>query len=442
MKSTIPSQAPLASNMSSTSQPKWIGCPINIIGLGVGAGTGPALGESAQAALHNADWVVGAEHQLEKVSGYQTKGEKIPYPSPFSGLAEWLFKHQQQRIVLLASGDPLYYGLGDWLGRTVGREQLVFHANISSIQAAFHQLGLPWQSSETITLHGRPLASLRARVQPGKLYAVLTDQHSHPAAIAHELIDCQFEQSLLWVCEDLGGKAQQIRSFHVDDPKLTSETFHPLHVTIIQCQGSGGLLPTFPGIEDALFETGKAPGKGLITKKEVRLAILSQLAPKAGDIGWDIGAGCGSVAIEWARWNPNGTVFAVENNAERLSYCSANQTTFGVVNNLHIIDGTAPDACDSLPDPDAVFIGGSGGQLEQILNTALSRLKPAGKVVASAVTETTKATLIQFAEQTPASVSVEWSQIALSRGDSIAGQLVMRPQLPVTLLTLTKGVES
>lgn len=171
----------------------------------------------------------------------------------------------------------------------------------------------------------------------------------------------------------------------------------------------------------------------------MRLAILSQLAPKAGDIGWDIGAGCGSVAIEWARWNPFGKVFAIENSEERLTYCGINQAKFGVVNNLDIITGTAPDACDSLPDPDAVFIGGSGGHLTEILSIAINRLKPSGRIVASAVTETTKATLVQFAESLPKSISVEWTQIALSRCGSVANQLVMRPQLPVMLLTLTKG---
>ncbi len=427
--------------MNTLSPLQWSGPPIQVVGLGVGSESGPQLGHIALAALADADWIVGAAHQLEKVARYKLKGEQIPYPSPFATLSEWLIEHQHQRIVLLGSGDPLYYGLGDWLVRTVGREQLIFHANISSIQAAFHQLGLPWQDAEIISLHGRPLTSIRARIQPNRWYAALTDQHSHPSAIAKELIECQFEQSTLWVCEDLGGPAQNIRSFQVVDPELTTANVNPLHVTIIQCQGNGGLLPTFPGIADELFETGKEPGQGLITKKEVRLAILSQLAPKADDIGWDIGAGCGSVAIEWARWNPFGNVFAIENNIERLTYCRTNQTKFGVVNNLKLIEGTAPDAYDALPDPDAVFIGGSGGQLTQILETTLSRLKPAGRIVASAVTETTKATLIKFAEDLPGSISVAWSQVAISRGGSIANQLIMRPQLPVTLMTLTKGVD-
>lgn len=425
----------------ASSQVSWTGHPIQVIGLGVGSTHGPQLGSDAQTALAEADWIVGAPHQLEKIAHVPTAANKTHYPSPFSTLAEWLIERQQQHIVLLASGDPLYYGLGDWLVKTVGREPLRFHANISSVQAAFHQLGLPWQHAETISLHGRPLASIRARLQPNRLYAVLTDQHSHPMAIAETLIACKFGQSQLWVCEDLGGEAQQIRSFQATDPELTSATFNPLHVTIIQCQGAGGILPTFPGIADELFETGKEPGKGLITKKEVRLAILSQLAPKAGDIGWDIGAGCGSVAIEWARWNPYGTVFAIENNTDRHHYCGINQHTFGVVNNLTLIDGTAPTACEALPNPDAVFIGGSGGQLNDILTMTLKRLNPTGRIVASAVTETTKATLIQFAEQLPDSISVEWTQIALSRGGSIANQLVMRPQLPVTLLTLTKGAD-
>ncbi len=426
-------------NPSVHSPVSWTGLPVDVIGLGVGAAEGPQLGHAAQRAITNADWVVGAPHQLEKIAQLSIKGKTVPYPSPFSALAEWLGSHQHDSIVLLASGDPLYFGLGSWLTRTIGQHNLIFHANISSVQAAFHQLGLPWQDAETISLHGRPLESIRSRLQPNGLYSVLTDQHSQPAAIAKQLIDCKFEQSTLWVCEDLGGQEQQIRSFNVDDPELASIVFHSLHVTIIQCKGTGGVLPTFPGIADEQFETGKDPGKGLITKKEVRLAILSQLSPQAGEIGWDIGAGCGSVAIEWARWNRLGKVFAIENNEERLIYCKINQAKFGVVNNLDIINGNAPEACYSLPDPDAVFIGGSGGQLTDILNLSLRRLKPGGRLVASAVTESTKSTLIQFTQQLSDTISVEWSQIAISRGGSIANQLVMRPQLPVMLLTLRKG---
>ena len=145
------------------------------------------------------------------------------------------------------------------------------------------------------------------------------------------------------------------------------------------------------------------------------------------------------MAIEWARWNRLGKVFAIENNEERLIYCKINQAKFGVVNNLDIINGNAPEACHALPDPDAVFIGGSGGQLTDILNLSLRRLKPGGRLVASAVTESTKSTLIQFTQQLSDTISVEWSQIAISRGGSIANQLVMRPQLPVMLLTLRKG---
>ncbi len=421
---------------------QWHGKPIQVIGLGVGAKAGPQLGDAARQALARADWIVGAPHQLEKIAGCELNGQTTTYPSPFSALADWLTTHQQDNIVLLASGDPLYFGLGDWLARTLGQQNLVFHPNISSVQAAFHQLGLPWQEAETISLHGRPLASIRARLQANRCYALLTDQHSGPAAIAQELVACHFEQSTLWVCEDLGGDAQQVRRFQADDPTLAACNVHPLHVTIIQCKGHGDLLPTFPGIADEQFETGKSAGKGLITKKAVRLAILSQLGPQAGEVGWDIGAGCGSVAIEWARWNRLGEVFAIENNEQRLQYCQINQARFGVVNNLKIVAGTAPQACEQLPDPDAVFIGGSGGQLPDILQLALRRLKPAGRLVASAVTEVTKSTLLQFCQQLPDHITVEWSQIALSHGDTIANQLVMRPQLPVTLLTLRKAPNS
>jgi len=211
--------------------------------------------------------------------------------------------------------------------------------------------------------------------------------------------------------------------------------FSPLNVVILETRGRGGVLPEFPGIPDERFSTGAEPGKGLLSKREVRLTILSLLAPRAGEIGWDMGAGCGGVAVEWARWNPHGEVYAVECHPERLEHLGVNRERFGVVANLHIVAGRAPAALAELPDPHAVFIGGSSGNLRELLDIVWARLRPGGRLVASAVTEDSRVELHAFAGDRAA----EWTELSIARGESLAGQRIMRPYLPVLLMKLDKS---
>ena len=210
--------------------------------------------------------------------------------------------------------------------------------------------------------------------------------------------------------------------------------FSPLNVMLRETRGPGGLLPEFPGIPDERFSTGAEPGKGLLSKREVRLSILSLLAPRAGEIGWDVGAGCGGVSVEWARWNPYGEVHAVEVHAERLEHLNINRERFGVVSNLHVVAGRAPEACSPLPDPHAVFIGGSSGSLAEMLDVVWMRLLPGGRLVASAVTEDSRVDLHAFVGDRAA----EWTELSIARAEKLAGQRVMRPYLPVLLMKLEK----
>ncbi len=431
-------------NDSPKANIEWRGPKIHVIGLGVGDKAGPQLNQAAVLAIKNAQWLMGADHQLDKVSGFPSDAQTLPYTSPFSDLKNWLMAHQEERIVLLGSGDPLFFGLGSWLIKTLGAQNLTFHTNVSSVQAACAAIGLPHQNVETISLHGRPLKTIHARLKRHQHFAILTDQYSHPKAITQELIRAGYDQSKLWVCEDLGGEHQRVTEFALDEPMIDSLldefTAHPLHVTIVHCLSSdtASQQPEFPGLPDTAFETGKAAGKGLITKREIRLAALSYLSPKAGEIAWDIGAGCGSIAIEWARWNPLGQIYAIEHHHERLTHCQTNQQRFGVLNNMTIIEGSAPESCADLPAPDAVFIGGSGGKLNEILNLSFERLNVHGRIVITAVTEPTKSELHQSVAGLPNNVEIHWSQISISKGDEIAGQLLLRPQLPVLIAQIKK----
>lgn len=407
----------------------WPGPPVQVIGMGMTAG---ALSHAARTALEQAELLIGAAQHLAAFP--ELAAAKQPYPSPMSGLWEVLRANAGRRMALLASGDPLFYGISTTLLRHLPPEHLVFHPNVSSIQAAFARLGRPWHQAQRISLHGRPLASLRAVLQSNRLYALLTDRDSSPKAIARILVETGFAASDLWIAEDLGAPTERFRSFRAADLATADTEFSPLNVIILETRGPGGVLPEFPGIPDDRFSTGAEPGKGLLSKREVRLMILSLLAPRAGEVGWDVGAGCGGVAVEWARWNPLGSVHAVECHPERLEHLGINRERFGVVSNLHIVPGRAPDALAELPDPHAVFIGGSSGSLREMLDAVWARLQPGGRLVASAVTEDSRVELHGFAGDRAA----EWTELSIARSERLAGQRVMRPYLPVLLMKLEK----
>jgi len=237
----------------------------------------------------------------------------------------------------------------------------------------------------------------------------------------------------------------------------SSYEFDPLHITVIKTSGGGGVLPEFPGIPDGRYITEGESGKGMITKREVRLAIVSLMQPGNDDVIWDVGAGCGGVAVELAYWNERVQVHAVEHNASRLACLEANRDRFGVVSNLHIVEGRAPQVLKALPPANKVFIGGSDGELENLLKKVWQQLPNNGVLVASAVTENTKQHLIAFAEflydeqedsqkcnqkDKRKIAEVETLQVAINKGSMLAGQLMYRPNLPVTLFKYVKLYDS
>ena len=412
-----------------TALPDWPGPPIHVVGMGMEAG---ALSPAARAALEQAELMIGAAAHLAVFP--ELPARKIPYPSPMSGLNDVLRNQAGQRIALLASGDPLFYGISQTLLRVLSPEHLVFHPNISSVQAAFARLGRPWQQAQFVSLHGRPLTTLRAVLHSNRPYALLTDRENSPTAIARLLADVGLGESALWVAEDLGLPSEQFRSFHAAELAEAEVAFSSLNVVILETAGPGGILPEFPGIPDERFSTGAEPGKGLLSKREVRLTILSLLAPRANETGWDVGAGCGGVSVEWARWNPLGEVYAVECHPERLEHLGVNRERFGVLSNLHLVPGRAPETLADLPAPHAVFIGGSSGSLRDMLEAVWARLLPGGRLVASAVTEDSRVDLHGFAGDRAA----EWTELSIARSERLAGQRVMRPYLPVLLMRMEK----
>ncbi|GGK68294.1 precorrin-6y C5,15-methyltransferase (decarboxylating) subunit CbiE [Amphritea balenae] len=417
---------------------------LHIIGLGVSETA--HLDQAALTALQAADSVIGAERQLATVQHLLSTGQEQIILPKLSRLKEQLTAQADKdcSIAVLASGDPLLYGIGRWFSRTFNPSDLSFYPAVSSIQAACHRLGRAFQDLTVLSLHGRPLAKVRTQLKRNQALIILTDKHSTPQALAQECIAAGFPDSKLTVLEMLGYEQEKISLFSAlelaEQPLCSELTFDPLHVTLIDPLGAGGVFPEFPGIPDESFVTDSGEGKGMITKREVRLSILSLLQPSSQDCIWDIGAGCGGVSVELSYWNADTSVHAIEYHPARLACLAANQQRFGVVSNLHVVEGRAPEVLSDLPKPNKVFIGGSGGELAQLLTQAWSVLPVGGVLVVSAVTETTRQQVFSFyqARQAAQDSDFESMQVAVSKGDLLAGQLMYRPTLPVVLTRYVK----
>ena len=410
----------------------WRGEPVEVVGLGVSAQYA-ALPATHRRAIEAAGVIFGGERHLAMLP--PLSATLVQYPSPFTGLAGLLLKYQRQRVVLLASGDPLFFGIGGWLSQHFDPAALRFHSNVSSVQVAFSRICQPWQQAEVISLHGRPLTQLQTRLRGQRVMALLTDTSNHPAAIATALCDWGQADASCWVLEALGSEQERVQLYTAGELAASAQVFDPLNIVILRTVGHTDR--EFPGLPDTAFTTGSTPGSGMISKREVRLMVLSLLQPAANEIGWDVGAGCGGVAVEWALRNRLGQVIAIENHPERIDCLQANRQQFAVQGNLQLITANAPDCLARLPDPDCVFVGGGGTDLHEILGQSWARLRPGGRLVASAVTEISRATLLQFASAI--AEPVEWSQLAIARPGQLADQLILKPRLPVLLLKCSKS---
>ena len=346
-------------------------------------------------------------------------------------------------IVVLASGDPLFFGLGRLLLEELPPEQLIFHPHVSSVQLAFHRIKVPWQDAHAISIHGRSMESLTVALQQGvEKIAVLTDGTNSPSAIARLLMALNLSSHYeFWVCENLGGSEERVQSIPLKD--VLNKTFAPLNVVVLLRKSQPDNQPldvdSLPllGLSDEVF-LSFSDRPGLMTKREVRLLVLGELALQPGLTIWDIGAGTGSVSIEMARLSGTSQVYAIEKTAIGSSLIEQNCRRLHV-NNVVSMHGTAPDILQQLPSPDRVFIGGSGGNLSAILDTCNLRLLPGGIVVfALATLEHLNAALDWLNYR-------HWQyrllQVQISRSVPVGQLTRFTPLNPVTILTATRPVE-
>lgn len=323
--------------------------------------------------IEESELLVGGERHLSFFPEYA--GEKRVLKGGLTALVEEL-RSETRKTVILASGDPLFYGIGSLLAKKLNVEIYPHH---SSIQLAFAKMGEAWQDAALLSVHGRSIKGLAQRIDGKEKVALLTDAQNSPAAIAGYLLSFGMTEYDAFVAENLGSDEEKTGWYTLDE--MADGVFSDLNVVILKKRRESPVWPF--GIADEEFSQRK-PDKGLITKKEVRILSIAQLQLHAKSIMWDIGTCTGSVAIEAARIAREGEVYGVEKNADDLENCRQNMAKFRT--DLTVVHARAPLGLDQFPDPDAVFIGGSGGELRELLNICCTRLRPNGRIVVNAAT--------------------------------------------------------
>lgn len=340
------------------------------------------------------------------------------------------------RPVVLASGDPLFFGVARHLIDKLGAGRVQVHPYLSSLQLAFARAGVAWDDADLLSVHGRPLDNLAAAKPTAKTLGVFTDSQNPPAACARFLLDMGWvREAQAWVVENIEGEDEKVTATTLGG--LLGQSFGELNVLIVRRDVAPAPQEAYAfGLPDEAFVQRK-PDKGLITKAEVRALALSKLRVFPGACVWDIGAATGSVAIEAARLSGHGPVWAFEKNAEDCDNVRENVARFGTPT-VRVVRGAAPEALAQAKDhPDCVFVGGSAGRLDAILDACLRRLKPGGTIVGSFATLENTAEALAWYKAS----GLDWGfcQVQVSRGKPILGLHRLDALNPVTLVWGTKA---
>jgi precorrin-6Y C5,15-methyltransferase (decarboxylating) len=373
------------------------------------------LPEASRALIREATLVVGGERHLEFVA--DSKAEKVLLKSNLKEMAlrlEAEIGKAGSRPVVLASGDPLFYGIARYLIKNLGADKVEVRPYLSSMQLAFARAGLSWEDAQFLSVHGRPLENLIGVSPEARKIGVFTDKDNTPARCADFLMSLGWDgASRAFVCENLEGEDERITSQPLN--ALAGKAFSELNVLIVERnQAPDPRLAYSFGLPDDAFAQRK-PERGLITKSEIRAISLSKMRVFPGACVWDIGAATGSVAIEAARLSGQGRVWALEKNAEDCENISENIGRFHTPQ-VRVLHGLAPEALGQIPaedNPDAVFIGGSSGKMSDILDACLARLKAGGSVVVNTVTLENQAEALAWYKAS--GLSWDFIQVQVSR---------------------------
>ncbi|MEO0485406.1 MAG: precorrin-6y C5,15-methyltransferase (decarboxylating) subunit CbiE [Pseudomonadota bacterium] len=388
---------------------------LHVVGIGEDGMAG--LTPATRAVVEAAEVIIGGDrhHSLSAA----VTAERIAWPSPFDALISTLDGLRGRRVVVLATGDPLWFSVGARIGREMDPAQIVYHPQVSAFQLAAARMGWSMADVEQLTVHGRPVEQMIAFIQPGQKLLILTTGAETPGQIAAFLTERGFGASAMTVFAAMGGEGEARFDGTAAGWDHTVPDFNTLAVDC-QADPDAALLPRVPGLPDEMFVSD-----GTMTKQEVRAATLAKLMPMRGALLWDIGSGCGSVAIEWMRAARYARAVGIEPRADRRAMAAQNALALGAPR-LELIDGAVPAALDGLPAPDAVFIG--GGLSEAVFEAAYDALRPLGRIVANAVTLESEAVLIALHAKHGGTLC----KLSVHRAEAVGPYKGWRPLMPVT----------
>ncbi|WP_373526066.1 precorrin-6y C5,15-methyltransferase (decarboxylating) subunit CbiE [Nostoc sp.] len=393
---------------------KWL----SIVGIGEDGLQG--LSPIARYLVDQAKVIVGGDRHLSMLSTDDQR-EKLLWKSPISASVEEIIQRRGQSICVLASGDPMCYGIGVTLMRRIPGSEMTIIPAPSTFSLACARVGWSLTEVETLSLNGRPSSLLQSYIYPGARLLILSEGKDTPAIVAEILTNRGYGCSKITVLERMGGNHERI-------VEGTAALWNQIEVAAlnaiaVDCIADAGVisLPRLPGLPDNAYQHD-----GQLTKREVRAITLAALTPTPGALLWDVGAGCGSISIEWMRSDFRCRAIAIEQNSARLLYIANNAATLGTPN-LQIIEGKAPHALKDLPTPDAIFIGG-GVTATGLFDVCWESLRPGGRLVANVVTVEGEQTLFQWHEQ----VGGDLTRIAIQRAEPIGKFLGWRAMASVT----------
>ncbi|KAB2676808.1 precorrin-6y C5,15-methyltransferase (decarboxylating) subunit CbiE [Brucella tritici] len=395
--------------------------------IGIGEDGLDGLGKTALTALSSAAVIFGGKRHLDFLSG-NIKAERVAWPSPFDEAFAMIEAYRGQPVVVLASGDPMFFGVGATLSRHFPPEEMHVLSYSSSLSLAAARMGWPLQDVRTVSVHGRPFEFLLPHVLPGERLLVLSNDGSTPAKTAAMLKKKGFGYSRMTVLEHIGGpKERRVQGIAEN---WSHERCADLNVLAIECVAApeANLLSPVAGLPDEAFEND-----GQLTKRDVRAVTLSRLQPLPGQLLWDVGAGCGSIGIEWMRVHPSCRAIAIEADEQRQGMIERNRAALGAPG-LQLVRGEAPFALEGLDEPDAIFIGG-GVTDEGVLQACWNALKPGGRLVANAVTLQSEMLLFNWREK----FGGELTRLGVAQAGALGSFDVWRQALPVTIYCGSKA---
>jgi len=386
--------------------------------IGIGEDGLDGLSPAATKLLSEARLVVGGARHLALAGG--VSAQTMTWPSPMEDAFPAIRARRGERVCVLASGDPFFYGVGSALMRWIDPQEMICIPASSAFSLAAARLGWSQQDCALLSLHGRPLAQIIPHLHDRARILALSWDATTPKKIAALLTARGFPKSLVNVCENLGGPNEKIRRAPADSFDLTE--IGALNTIALEAIAQPGarIIPRAPGLPDDWFEHD-----GQITKRDIRALTISALAPARGELLWDIGAGSGSIAIEWMLADPANRAVAVEQDQTRAERIARNAEALGAPG-LRIVPRAAPDALRDLPRPDAVFVGG-GATTAGVLDVAIDALRPGGRLVVNAVTlETQSALADRFG-----ALGGDLVHLQIARADIVGGFHALRPALPI-----------